>query len=122
MNIKELMNKRKELMSKKKDKDLILRDINREIDIVDAEIKKRMLDEGLSTSSSDGITATIKENISPKVRDWDALYSYIKKNNLFSLLHRRISSTTFNNMVASGDIPDGVDVDSYTSISFRNKE
>ena len=52
--------------------------------------------ETLPQSDSTGVAGLaarvqILPNYVPTVRDWDALYAYVKKNNAFDLLQRRLS-------------------------------
>lgn len=58
-------------------------------DMIENELRPRMLEVGTDTASGDvGIAQITPEEI-PKVDDWDAFYNYIKENNAFHLMQRR---------------------------------
>lgn len=40
-------------------------------------------------------TVSVKEEIQPKITDWDALYEYIKSNDAFFLMPRKINSAPY---------------------------
>lgn len=44
------------------------------------------------------VTAAMEDAIAPKVEDWDEVYAYIRQNNRFDLLHKRVSSGLINEM------------------------
>jgi hypothetical protein len=62
----------------------------------EAAYRQHLID-NLPKSDANGITgsvarATIVKEVQPRVADWDKLYAYIKKNNAFELLQRRVSA------------------------------
>ena len=38
---------------------------------------------------------------------------------MFSLLHKRINTNVFKEMVDTGEIPEGIEVESYEKLAFR---
>lgn len=47
-------------------------------------------------------TATVTHSTTANVTDWPALYQYIKDNNMFELLHRRLTTTLWSALEADG--------------------
>jgi hypothetical protein len=64
-----------------------------------AELKDKlmseMLEEGTLTYKAEDITASISTSVVPTVTDWGLLYNYIRENNAFDLLQKRISATAW---------------------------
>ena len=67
-------------------------------------------------------TASIKTSVVPKVADWQKLYAYIHKNKAFELLHQRISSTAWSELVDSGKSVPGVDEVELTDLSLTKSK
>jgi hypothetical protein len=57
--------------------------------------KKAVLDylqaQGMEKGGDKNLTVSVTTKTVPTVKDWDAFYAFIKKNNYFHLLHRRVS-------------------------------
>lgn len=65
--------------------------------------------------------AVIITSKKPSVTDWDKVYAYIKKNNRFDLLQKRVSDTAVKELWDDGkDVP-GVDVYNAKKISLTKK-
>lgn len=85
----------------------------------------RLLGEaGLEKASGKLATAGILTEDVPYVKDWDALYGYIKENDRFDLLQRRIGVVAWRDLFKDGVlIPGteaGVDTDLSLTKSTRN--
>jgi hypothetical protein len=63
-------------------------------DEVDA-AKKAVMDhlqaQGMDKGGDKNLSVSLTQKVVPNVKDWDAFYAFIKKNNYFHLLHRRVS-------------------------------
>ena len=59
------------------------------------EIVKLMQEEELMVSGGKLAKLTLSTEDLPSVSDWNKLYAYIKKNNAWDLLQKRVSSTAF---------------------------
>ena len=47
-------------------------------------------------ASESGHSVTMKKAVHPTIVDWDLFYEYVTKTKSFDLLHKRLSSTAFN--------------------------
>jgi len=56
----------------------------------------------LASGRGAAATATITHSTTANVTDWPALYTYIKDNNMFELLHRRLTTTLWAAIEADG--------------------
>jgi len=88
----------------------------REIDdmkVAERELQKRVMEElnklGASKLSGSVATASIQWSTVPRVADWDKLYTYIHKNKAFYLLHQRIASKAWAEVVDTGKTVPGVE-------------
>lgn len=119
MNLKELLQEKKRLDHMMNVLNKEMSDLQDQRSQVESEVFKKMQAEGIDKSGIDGLTVNVKSDLSARITDWDKLYSYINSNNCYNLLHRRINTTAFKELVNSGTIPDGVEVEAYEKLSFR---
>jgi hypothetical protein len=119
MNIKELLEDRKKIMDEVESINTKLKEKKELMQQLEKEIHKRMADEGIEKTGAHGLTVWIKQEIIPKVSDWTEVYSYIEEHKLYSLLHKRINSNAFKELVDNGEIPRGMQVESYEKLAFR---
>ena len=72
----------------------------------EASIKETILETlksmGLEAATGNAATASIKYSTRPQVTDWDAVYTYIHDNNMFELLHKRITTTLWAALLEDG--------------------
>ena len=64
-----------------------------------------------------GVGVRLTSSTVPTVKDWDAFYAWIKKNNAFFMLERRPSVTGYRDVLASGKAIPGVE--SFTKIKLN---
>lgn len=74
----------------------------------------RLQDTGLQRASGAMATAGIKSSTKPIVTDWDQVYDYIKTNDRFDLVHQRISSLAWADLLAAGTLVPGTE--SFTEL------
>lgn len=48
---------------------------------------------GLEGAKGEVATASVQYKIKPNVQDWDAVYTYIRENDMFALLQKRLTTT-----------------------------
>lgn len=82
------------------------RELNAQIKYLDAsyeELKTKLLEkmdsEGMLQSKSNLATATITTTVVPQVEDWDAVFDYVKQNDAFYLLQKRINSGPYRELL-----------------------
>lgn len=64
-----------------------------------------------------GIGVRLTSSVVPTVKDWDAFYAWIKKNNAFWMLERRPSVTGYRDQLSTGKAIPGVE--SFTRIKLN---
>jgi len=62
---------------------------------------------------------TIVSKEVPQVNDWEAFHAYVKKNNAFELLQKRLSDTAINERWEAGKTIPGVGKFNVTSVSLN---
>ncbi len=88
-------------------------------------VKSYLIDE-LPASKAEGVTgkvarATIVPKVIPIVEDWDKLYAFIKKNNRFDLLQRRLNETAVEEMWDAKKKVPGVGAFNAKTVSVTKK-
>jgi len=101
-------------------------DFNTEITFINAEIKEIELEllDGLHeqnlTTLGDGTrTVYISKQTVPHVINWDALYTFVRENNAFEMLHRRVSQKAFLEYFEQGMSVPGIDPAVFDEIRTR---
>lgn len=69
--------------------------INRDMELIEKALLKLMQAQGVESVRTPSGTPYIAKHTSCKVQDWDALLSYIRENDEWDLLERRVSKTAF---------------------------
>jgi hypothetical protein len=62
---------------------------------------------------------TVVQKTSPIVEDWEAFYAYVKKNNAFELMQKRLSDTAVKERWEDGKTIPGVTVNHYVDVSLN---
>lgn len=68
-----------------------------------------------------GVGTMFKQNVSSvTVAEWDATLQWIKDNNAWEFLERRVSKTVVNEYAeANGEVPPGIDIKNDTVVRVR---
>lgn len=89
-----------------------------------AEVLKLLGESGLAKASGKLATAGITSEDVPYIKDWDEVYSYIKSNDRFDLLQKRIGVVAWRDLFKDGILVPGteaaVDTDLSLTKSTRN--
>ena len=83
--------------------------LDAELKLMESHIMADMIQQGLSEAK--GMHAKIEYNpqvLYPQVMSWDDLHNHIREENMFGLLHKRISLTNYRDLVAAEQDPPGV--------------
>jgi hypothetical protein len=83
-------------------------DLKTEADALEAQIKSTMINQGLTVAAGETARVTLSEEVNPTVENWDELYQYIKDNNAFYLLQRRVAATAFRETLQADTVVPGV--------------
>lgn len=98
------------------------RKLKREFDDADTKLKadeerielailKFLQDSNINSVRTDFGTAYRQEDVIPTCADWNVFYDWVKKNNAFDALEKRIKKTYVKEMLENdGELPAGVDV------------
>lgn len=78
---------------------------------VELAILKFLMDNGIKSVKTEHGTAYQQEDILPTCSDWSAFFAWVRKNNAFDALEKRIKKTFVKEMLDSeGDVPPGVSI------------
>lgn len=82
--------------------------------------QKQLQAQGQKNARVDAGTTFLQTDVSVTVQDWDAVLAFIKENDLFALLEKRVSKGVVQEYIEStGEIPPGVKVTSEISCHIR---
>ena len=73
---------------------------------------------GLAKASGYMATAGIKTTIEPLVVDWDPVFEFIRKENRFELIQKRISAPAWRELKESGILVPGTEENPVIDISL----
>lgn len=78
------------------------KEINEQLKALEDGIIAKLDSEDIGSSRGKNATATISEDIVPQIDDWDKVYAFIKENDAFYMLQRRMAVTVYREMIESG--------------------
>ena len=94
-----------------------LKGLEDQISELDAELIQSLQDsDEEQVKINGGIGIKLVSSTVPSVKDWDAFYAWIKRNNAFWMLERRPSVTGYRDTLAAGKAIPGVE--SFTKIKL----
>lgn len=88
---------------------------------LESDILQAMSAEGITSVGSALATATMKQASRPSIKDWAAFYAYVKETGAFELLHKRLSSTAFQERWDAGEVIPGTEKSEFWEVSIRRK-
>lgn len=101
-----------------------VKELQAEESVVKATVLQLLKETGLEKASGKLATAGIIKEDVPYIKDWDALYGYIKENDRFDLLQRRIGVVSWRELFKDNILVPGteaaVDTDLSLTKSTRN--
>ena len=96
-----------------------VRELKDEVAQIEADVHRKMKQEGLEKSGINNLNVHFKQEIAPRVIDWAEFFTFVKNNERYDFLHKRINSRAFKTHIDEGGTLPGVEVDSYEKLSFR---
>ena len=96
-----------------------LSDVKQEIAELDKQIKIKMKDENMTRAAGSGMSVSITETIVPNIKDWDEFLQDIIATDRLYLIQRRVNSRPFRDLVASDEVPKGLEPFTKISLSTR---
>ena len=82
-------------------------------------IIERLDEMGVSRFAVGKLSFSISENTVGNVEDWDQVYAYIRDNNAFHLVQRRLANAAYKELLDMGDSLPGVVPFNKRSLNFR---
>ena len=99
---------RRTLKREFEDKDNKLKDDEERIELA---ILKFLQESNINSVRTDFGTAYRQEDVIPTCADWSVFYDWVRKNDAFDALEKRIKKTYVKEMLENGEaLPDGVNV------------
>lgn len=86
------------------------------------EILFLLKESGLEGAKGETATASIQYKIKPNVTDWDAVYSYIRDNDMFALLQKRLTTTLWAALQEDGITVPGTEPIAITDLSLTKSK
>jgi len=93
------------------------RTIGEQIREHETKLQEELKNLGISKASGEKATIRVSSLNTPSVKDWDALYEYIRENDAFYLLQRSVNGAPYRELIDAGVEVPGVETFSKTSIS-----
>ena len=73
---------------------------------------------GLDKASGHNATASLKTAMMPMVTDWDLVFSYVRDNDRFDLLQKRLSTLAWRDLNEAGSLVPGTEAVEDVDISL----
>lgn len=115
----DLAQQRFELRERKRALNNEIAEIDRELDENEIQILEVADALGMKRFAVGKLTFSVSENVVGSVEDWDKVYEYIKENDAFYLLQRRLANAAFKEMLDDGNDLPGVVPFVKRSINMR---
>lgn len=109
MTLGQLAKLANEIREQKRGLEKQAKSLGTDFDALKEVIYTKLDEQGVDRTSVDGISLSKSDTQQPTVTDWDAVYAYIKDNNLFALLQRRVTATLWKEILDSGEQVPGID-------------
>ena len=90
-------------------------------DDLETQIIISLKDQGIDRVGNDACTVSIKQEIVPTVRNWDAVHEHVLATGQFELMQKRMSATAYRELIQMGQDVPGVEATELTRMNFRSK-
>jgi hypothetical protein len=77
---------------------------------------------GLEGAKGETATASIQYKTKANVTDWDKVYSFIRDNDMFALLQKRLTATLWAALQEDGILVPGTEVQPYQDLSLTKSK
>lgn len=108
MSLGDLIDRRRALKDDYSRASAIADNLKKQMDALDGQILSDMVEQGLSVAAGTTARVAVVEEDFPAVDDWDQFYAFIKANDAFYLLQRRVTATAYREAVVAGLVIPGV--------------
>lgn len=120
MTLGELISRREQLRDQKRALNEELKAIDAELNDNEAELLGALDAAGLEHAKIDGVSVSISEQTMPNVTNWDALYDFIRSNDAFYMLQRRVSTGPYREMLQMEQEVPGVEPYIQRKVNMRS--
>jgi hypothetical protein len=96
-----------------------IKEVNTEFNKVHEWCLERMDEVGTSTARGRYASVSITESVVPRIEDWGAVQDWIMENDGIYLVHKRISSGPWKELLDTGEIVPGISPYTKRQISLR---
>lgn len=94
--------------------------INEQMQKLQAYIQRELQAQGLQNFRGKSGMAFLQTDTDVKVRDWEAIFNWVRENDAWQFLEKRVSSTVVQDFIEShGEIPPGLSISSEVSAHIR---
>lgn len=119
ITLADLANQRDVLRDRKRELEAEVKSIDKALAENELLIIEKLDGMGVNKFAVGKLSFSISENIVGNVEDWDQVYAYIKDNNAFHLVQRRLANAAYKEMLDGGDELPGVAPFTKRSLNFR---
>lgn len=120
MTLGELIAKREQLRDQKRALNAELAEIDAALTENESDLLTALDAAGLEHAKIDGVSVSISEQTMPSVTDWDALYGFIRDNDAFYMLQRRVSTGPYREMLQMEQEVPGVEPYVQRKVNMRS--
>lgn len=119
LTLADLANRRDALRDRKRELEAEVKVIDKELAANELAIIERLDEMGVSRFAVGKLSFSISENTVGNVEDWDQVHAYIRDNNAFHLVQRRLANAAYKELLDMGDSLPGVVPFNKRSLNFR---
>jgi len=113
--LKKLINKRNEIRAA----DEVVKKLKEEYNTMAEGMLALLHDDGVTSTGNDDASASVRKTVVAQVTDWDKFYRYIKRNNAFYILQKRVSDVAYREALADRKFKDVPGTEPYTKIALN---
>ena len=114
-----LANRRDALRERKRELEAEVKVIDQALAANEQEIIERLDEMGVNKFAVGKLSFSISENTVGNVEDWDQVHAYIRDNNAFHLVQRRLANAAYKELLDMGEALPGVVPFNKRSLNFR---
>jgi len=114
-----LANRRDDLREHKRELEAQVKVIDQALAANELEIIERLDEMGVNKFAVGKLSFSISENTVGNVEDWDRVHAYIRDNNAFHLVQRRLANAAYKELLDMGEELPGVVPFNKRTLNFR---
>lgn len=119
LTLADLANDRDVLRERKRELEAEIKLLDQALAANELAIIERLDEMGVNKFAVGKLSFSISENTVGNVEDWDQVYDYIKANNAFHLVQRRLANAAYKELLDMGDSLPGVVPFNKRTLNFR---